>query len=188
MGFAAFDVAAAPGFGLSPYSPIRQQPTAPVTHNAATYYRWTSMSIVNLAAYHFATIEDTAAWRPHVTERCNTLGLRGTILLAPEGINLFVAGARENTDAFIHYIRHDPLFEGKFATLQFKESLSEKQPFTRMLVKLKREIITMKNRPFGRNWGARRSSTRPRSRPGSTAVTTTRAARSSCSTRATRSK
>jgi UPF0176 protein len=102
------------------------------------------MSIVNLAAYHFATIEDTAAWRPLVTERCNALGLRGTVLLAPEGINLFVAGARENTDAFIDYIRHDPLFEGKFATLQFKESVSEKQPFTRMLVKLKREIITMK--------------------------------------------
>jgi UPF0176 protein len=86
------------------------------------------MSIVNLAAYHFATIEDTAAWRPLVTERCNTLGLRGTVLLAPEGINLFVAGTRE----------------GKFVNLQFKESLSDKQPFTRMLVKLKREIITMK--------------------------------------------
>jgi UPF0176 protein len=102
------------------------------------------MSIVNLAAYHFATIEDTAAWRPLVTERCNALGLRGTVLLAPEGINLFVAGTRDSTDAFIDYIRHDPLFEGKFANLQFKESLSDKQPFTRMLVKLKREIITMK--------------------------------------------
>lgn len=102
------------------------------------------MSIVNLSAYHFATIEDTAAWRPFVTERCNALGLRGTVLLAPEGINLFVAGTREATDTFIDYIRHDALFEGKFATLQFKESLSDKQPFTRMLVKLKREIITMK--------------------------------------------
>ncbi|MGF6570962.1 UPF0176 protein [Paraburkholderia sp. GAS333] len=102
------------------------------------------MSIVNLSAYYFATIEDTAAWRAPVTERCNALGLRGTVLLAPEGINLFVAGTRDNTDAFIDYIRHDPLFEGKFASLQFKESISEKQPFTRMLVKLKREIITMK--------------------------------------------
>jgi len=102
------------------------------------------MSIVNLSAYHFATVEDTAAWRAPVTERCNALGLRGTVLLAPEGINLFVAGTRDNTDAFIDYIRHDPLFEGKFASLQFKESLSDKQPFTRMLVKLKREIITMK--------------------------------------------
>jgi UPF0176 protein len=102
------------------------------------------MSIVNLSAYQFATIEDTAAWRPFVSERCNALGLRGTILLAPEGINLFTAGTRESTDAFIDYIRHDPLFEGKFANLQFKKSLSDSQPFTRMLVKLKREIITMK--------------------------------------------
>lgn len=103
------------------------------------------MSIVNLSAYHFATIEDTAAWRPFVTERCNALGLRGTVLLAPEGINLFVAGTREATDTFIDYIRHDALFEGKFTTLQFKESVSDKQPFTRMLVKLKAEIITMKH-------------------------------------------
>jgi UPF0176 protein len=121
------------------------QPNAPpFSARPVTSYRWTLMSIVNLSSYHFATIEDTAAWRPFVTERCNALGLKGTILLAPEGINLFVAGTRENTDAFIHYIRHDPLFEGKFVELQFKESLSEKQPFTRMLVKLKREIITMK--------------------------------------------
>jgi UPF0176 protein len=102
------------------------------------------MTIVNLAAYHFVSIDATEQWRPLVTARCNELGLRGTILLAPEGINLFIAGPREATDAFIDYIRHDPLFEGKFATLQFKESLSDSQPFRRMLVRLKREIITMK--------------------------------------------
>jgi UPF0176 protein len=102
------------------------------------------MSIVNLAAYQFATLEATAEWRPLVTERCNALGLRGTILLALEGINLFVAGTPEAARGFIDYIRNDPLFEGKFASLQFKESVSEKQPFRRMLVKLKREIITMK--------------------------------------------
>jgi UPF0176 protein len=102
------------------------------------------MSIVNLAAYKFVTIEATEAWRPHLAERCAALGLRGTILLAPEGINLFIAGTRAGADAFIDYLRHDPLFEGKFADLQFKESLSDTQPFRRMLVKLKREIITMK--------------------------------------------
>ncbi|PRH47315.1 sulfurtransferase [Burkholderia multivorans] len=102
------------------------------------------MTIVNLAAYHFVSLDANEQWRPLVTARCNELGLRGTILLAPEGINLFVAGTREATDAFIDYIRHDPLFEGKFATLQFKESLSDSQPFRRMLVRLKREIITMK--------------------------------------------
>jgi UPF0176 protein len=102
------------------------------------------MSTVNLAAYQFATLDAIQAWRPLVTERCNALGLRGTILLAPEGINLFVAGTPESARAFIDYIRHDPLFEGKFAALQFKESISPTQPFRRMLVKLKREIITMK--------------------------------------------
>lgn len=102
------------------------------------------MTIVNLAAYHFVSLDATEQWRPLVTDRCNELGLRGTILLAPEGINLFIAGTRDATDAFIAYIRHDPLFEGKFASLQFKESLSDSQPFRRMLVRLKREIITMK--------------------------------------------
>jgi UPF0176 protein len=102
------------------------------------------MSIINLAAYRFVTLDAIREWRPLVAERCAALELRGTILLAPEGINLFVAGTREATDAFIDYIRHDPLFEGRFAGLQFKESVSPTQPFRRMLVKLKREIITMK--------------------------------------------
>lgn len=102
------------------------------------------MSIVNLAAYKFVSLDTNEQWRPLVTARCNELGLRGTILLAPEGINLFIAGTRDATDAFIDYLRRDPLFEGKFADLQFKESLSDSQPFRRMLVRLKREIITMK--------------------------------------------
>jgi UPF0176 protein len=108
------------------------------------FYRRTTMSIVNLAAYQFATLDAIEAWRPLVSERCVALGLRGTILLAPEGINLFVAGTPDAARAFIDYLRCDPLFEGRFAGLQFKESDSETQPFRRMLVKLKREIITMK--------------------------------------------
>ncbi len=101
-------------------------------------------SIINLSAYHFVTLDAIPAWRPHIVAHCDELNLRGTILLAPEGINLFVAGLREATDAFIDYLRNDPLFENKFAGLQFKESLSATQPFRRMLVRLKREIITMK--------------------------------------------
>lgn len=102
------------------------------------------MSILNLASYHFVTLDKTAEWRPLMLDRCKALDLRGTILLAPEGINLFVAGTPDNARAFMDYLRHDPLFEGKFASLQFKESLSEDRPFNRMLVRLKREIITMK--------------------------------------------
>ena len=102
------------------------------------------MSIVNLSAYKFVTIESGADWRPLIVDRCTALSLRGTILLAPEGINLFVAGEPEQIGTFMHYLRSDPLFEGKFADLEFKESVSETQPFGKMLVKLKREIITMK--------------------------------------------
>jgi UPF0176 protein len=102
------------------------------------------MSIINLSAYKFVSIESGADWRPLLVERCAALGLRGTILLAPEGINLFVAGAPEPIHAFMHYLRTDALFEGKFADLEFKESISATQPFGKMLVKLKREIITMK--------------------------------------------
>ncbi|PLZ01482.1 sulfurtransferase [Burkholderia sp. WAC0059] len=102
------------------------------------------MRILNLAAYLFATLERVADWRAPVLERCRSLDLRGTVLLAPEGINLFVAGEPEAARAFVDYLRRDPLFEGKFANLRCKESYSETQPFNRMLVRLKREIITMK--------------------------------------------
>jgi UPF0176 protein len=101
------------------------------------------MLIVNLAAYRFVPLDAIASWQPLIRSRCLALELRGTILLAPEGINLFVAGERPAADEFIRYLRGDPLFEGKFADLQFKESGSAAQPFQRMLVKLKREIITM---------------------------------------------
>jgi UPF0176 protein len=62
-------------------------------------------------------------------------------LLSPEGINLFLAGTRESIDQFLAFLRSDP----RFADVEVKESVSEKQPFNRMLVRLKREIITMKH-------------------------------------------
>jgi UPF0176 protein len=101
------------------------------------------MNIVNLASYRFVALDDPDALRAPLRERCVALGLKGTILLAPEGINLFVAGERAVTDAFVAYLGGDALFRGRFAGMAFKESLSPTQPFRRMLVKLKKEIITM---------------------------------------------
>ena len=97
--------------------------------------------IVNIAAYKFITFDDTEAQRPRFQAICAELELKGTILLSPEGINLFLAGAREGIDQFLSWLRSDP----RFADIEVKESFSEKQPFNRMLVRLKREIITMKN-------------------------------------------
>ncbi|QDZ26623.1 sulfurtransferase [Noviherbaspirillum sp. UKPF54] len=96
---------------------------------------------VNIAAYKFITFDDTVEKRPQFLARCEELGLKGTILLSPEGINLFLAGLRESIDAFLAWLRAD----SRFADLEVKESHSDRQPFTKMLVKLKREIITMKN-------------------------------------------
>ncbi len=101
------------------------------------------MNVVNLAAYQFVSLERLPELRAALLERCQHLGLRGTILLAPEGLNLFIAGPRAACDALVDYLRSDALFEGKFAALQFKESLSPAQPFRRLRVKLKKEIITM---------------------------------------------
>jgi len=97
--------------------------------------------IVNIAAYKFVTFDDTVAQRPRFQGLCTDLSLKGTILLSPEGINLFLAGTRESIDQFLAFLRSDP----RFADVEVKESVSEKQPFNRMLVRLKREIITMKH-------------------------------------------
>jgi UPF0176 protein len=97
--------------------------------------------IVNIAAYKFVTFDDTVAQRPRFQALCTDLDLKGTILLSPEGINLFLAGARASIDQFLAFLRADPRFDD----IEVKESVSEKQPFNRMLVRLKREIITMKN-------------------------------------------
>ncbi|MES2534472.1 MAG: sulfurtransferase [Pseudomonadota bacterium] len=98
-------------------------------------------SYINIAAYKFITFVDTAEKRPQFLAACNRLGLKGTILLSPEGINLFVAGVREAIDEFLAWLRSDR----RFADLEVKESVSDEQPFKRMLVKLKPEIITMKH-------------------------------------------
>lgn len=98
-------------------------------------------SFVNIAAYKFVTFDDTAEKRPAFLAKCNALALKGTILLSPEGINLFLAGTRVAIDDFLSWLRAD----SRFTDLEIKESLSDEQPFNRMLVKLKPEIITMKH-------------------------------------------
>jgi len=98
-------------------------------------------TIVNIAAYKFITFDDTVERRALFQQICKELELKGTILLTPEGINLFLAGTRTGIDNFLAWLRSDP----RFSDIEVKESLSDEQPFNRMLVKLKNEIITMKH-------------------------------------------
>ena len=95
--------------------------------------------ILNIAAYKFVAIDDGLALRDDLRAQTQALGLMGTILLAPEGINLFLAGAADAVRGFVATLHADP----RFADLETKESWSATQPFRRMLVKLKREIIRM---------------------------------------------
>ena len=98
------------------------------------------MSIVNISAYKFVSLDDLPTLRERLLARCEVLALKGTILLAPEGINLFLAGSRAAIDGFMATLREDP----RFADIEPKESLSGEVPFGRMRVRLKREIITMR--------------------------------------------
>jgi RluA family pseudouridine synthase len=92
---------------------------------------------VNIAAYRFAELTGLRALRDELRRLTGDQGLRGTILLSPEGINIFVAGSREGIDALLRRVKSIPGLEN----LPVKESFSDAKPFTRMLVKIKREII-----------------------------------------------
>ncbi|MFO0864156.1 MAG: sulfurtransferase [Gemmataceae bacterium] len=94
-------------------------------------------AIRNIAGYKFSALDNLKALRERLAERCKFWKLKGTILLAPEGINLFVAGEAESVDRLLAELRSIPGLDD----LQVKFSTSDHQPFSRMLVKIKKEII-----------------------------------------------
>ncbi|MCC6981166.1 MAG: sulfurtransferase, partial [Candidatus Melainabacteria bacterium] len=100
---------------------------------------------VNIAAYKFVGIPEPAQWQPVIKERCDQLHLKGTVLLATEGINLFLAGKREKIEEFLQFLQNDPIFGARFAVLDIKESFSSNQPFKKMVVRIANEIITMRH-------------------------------------------
>jgi UPF0176 protein len=91
----------------------------------------------NIAGYKFAALNDLKALRAYLLARGKEWNLKGTILLSTEGINLFVAGLPESTTSLVRELRAVP----GLADLQVKISESAHQPFNRMLVRIKREII-----------------------------------------------
>lgn len=95
--------------------------------------------ILNISAYAFVPLTDALALRESIRSQADALALKGTVLLAEEGINLFLAGLPENVHAFVAWLREDKRFE----PLAPKESWSASVPFKKLLVKVKREIIRM---------------------------------------------
>lgn len=92
---------------------------------------------LNISVYKFTPLNDLPAHRQRLLALAVEGGLRGTVLLSPEGINVFVAGLRPAVEEFLAALRAIPGLED----LAPKESVSVEQPFNRMLVKIKKEII-----------------------------------------------
>ena len=98
------------------------------------------------ALYQFTPLPDFRKLREPLRERCAALGLKGTLLLAPEGINGTVAGAPEAVDALIAQLRDGELFGGRLDKLELKFSCADAPPFRRLKVRLKKEIVTIGDR------------------------------------------
>ncbi len=96
-------------------------------------------TILNIAAYRFVSLDDLSRRRRELKAACDARQLKGTILLSREGINLFMAGEEIAVREFLELLRADPAL----APIEVKESWTDYQPFNRMLVRLKREIISM---------------------------------------------
>ncbi len=122
----------------------------------AIYYTRGMSSVLNIAAYKFAPLTGLPELQAELKSLCEALALKGTILLAPEGINLFLAGSRESIETLMTRLRAVPGLEG----LTGKESFSTRSPFRKLLVKIKREIIA-----FGRPEVAPGERTSPRIAP-----------------------
>ena len=98
-----------------------------------------SGTIVNVAGYRFADMPDRDELRQPFRDLCQELDLKGTILLAHEGINFFLAGSQSSIDSFVKWLEED----ARFIDIPLKISYSDYQPFRRMNVRLKKEIISL---------------------------------------------
>jgi UPF0176 protein len=96
--------------------------------------------LLNIAAYHFVEVADPQALTAQLRTAAEAGGLRGTVLVAGEGINLFLAGTESAIHGFLDQLRGD----ARFAAIVVKESRSRTQPFARLKVKVKHEIIAFR--------------------------------------------
>ncbi len=97
------------------------------------------MTLVVAAVYKFVKLPDFAEKQHSLLSLCQSHGVKGTILLAPEGINGTIAASRQAVDSVLSFLRSDP----RLADLEHKESYADDSPFERMKVRLKKEIVTI---------------------------------------------
>src|SRR5882757_6933288 len=95
------------------------------------------------AFYQFAVLPDFRALREPLRAFSAGLGLKGSVLLAHEGINGTIAGSAEAIDAVVAELQHGPMFGGRLDNLELKFSEAAEMPFQRLKVRLKQEIVTL---------------------------------------------
>ena len=95
--------------------------------------------VVNIAGYRFIDLQDRDQLREPFLKRCEELHLKGTILLSPNGINFSLSGSQESVDEYLEFLESDDRFVG----IPLKITYNDYQPFRRMLVRLKKEIISL---------------------------------------------
>ena len=97
-----------------------------------------------LALYKFVSLPDAEALKPELAQFCCARKIRGTFILAPEGINGTVAGTPEAIGALMHWFATSPLWAGRLDRAETKFSSADEMPFLRMKVRLKPEIVTLR--------------------------------------------
>jgi UPF0176 protein len=96
------------------------------------------------ALYKFASLPDYLELRQPILSRFKELGITGTLLLAPEGINGTIAGSPEAIETLVDWLMQDDLFAGRFEGAEIKYASAPETPFLRTKVRIKREIVTLK--------------------------------------------
>lgn len=98
-----------------------------------------NLEFLNVAGYKFEPLENLDSLIPEFQNKCDQLGLKGSVYLSPNGINFSIAGTEENIDTYIQFMEED----SRFRDIPLKKTFSETQPFRRMKVRLKKEIISL---------------------------------------------
>lgn len=96
--------------------------------------------MINLAFYRFAKVDDPEKFAVELREICEQNGLRGSLIVAHEGLNGMLAGEEDDCDAFCDFLLNMPEFSGT----HIKRSISETIPFQRLTIKVKPEIVTLR--------------------------------------------
>ena len=98
-----------------------------------------NLEFLNVAGYKFEPLENLDSLIPEFQNKCDELGLKGSVYFSPNGINFSIAGTKKNIDTYIEFMEED----SRFRDIPLKKTFSETQPFRRMKVRLKKEIISL---------------------------------------------